>query len=176
MSGSYRQCSQCGKRALGIATRCPGCGSALLSPAVRDVGTGPDLSRLLAPKVVGGLIAIAVVLVATGLAWSHRSPKQPPAPVADSASTASRVAYTTEAAARLETRTPARVPAAGPGELLVARTWTNVRKSRDKLAGVEGVLLPGDTILADSLVGGWYRVVLEGKVLGYVHRSTLARR
>jgi uncharacterized protein YgiM (DUF1202 family) len=130
---------------------------------------------LLAPKVVGGPIAIAVVLAAAGLARSHRFPKQPPARVADAASSASRVAYTTQAGARVETPTPARVPAAGAGEVLVAKTWTNVRKSRDKLAGVEGVLLPGDTILADSLVDGWYRVVLEGKILGYVHRSTLVR-
>ena len=173
MSGSYRECSQCGKRALGIATRCPGCGSALLSPAVREVGRGPDLSRLLTPGVVAGLIVIAIVLAAAALTRSHRSPRQPPAPVADSASTTSRVAYTTQAAARVEAPTPARVPAAG--EVLVAKTWTNVRKSRDKLAGVEGVLLPGNTILADSLVGGWYRVVREGRVFGYVHRSTLAR-
>lgn len=173
MSGSYRQC-QCGKRALGIATRCPSCGSALLSPVVREVGTGPDLGRLLS-KVAGGLIATALVLVAAGLARSHRSPKQPPAPAADPASATSRVAYTTQAAARVETPTPGRAPAPRAGEVLVAKTWTNVRKSRDKLAGVQGVLLPGDTVLADSLVDGWYRVVLESKVLGYVHRSTLVR-
>jgi uncharacterized protein YgiM (DUF1202 family) len=59
------------------------------------------------------------------------------------------------------------------GEVLVARTWTNVRKSRNKLADVEAVLLPGDTVLADSLERGWYRVALDGEVLGYVHRSTL---
>jgi hypothetical protein len=35
------------------------------------------------------------------------------------------------------------------------------------------VLLPGDTVVADSLRNGWYRVALEGEVLGYVHRSTL---
>jgi hypothetical protein len=50
-----------------------------------------------------------------------------------------------------------------------------VRKSRSKRADVEAVLLPGDTVLADSLEGGWYRVALEGDVLGYVHRSTLVR-
>jgi hypothetical protein len=50
-----------------------------------------------------------------------------------------------------------------------------VRKSRSKRADVEAVLLPGDTVLADSLDRGWYRVALEGELLGYVHRSTLAR-
>ena len=33
--------------------------------------------------------------------------------------------------------------------------------------------MPGDTVLADSLQRGWYRVALEGEVLGYVHRTTL---
>jgi hypothetical protein len=66
------------------------------------------------------------------------------------------------------------LPTASAGEVLVARTWTNVRKSRSKGADVEAVLLPGDTVLADSLDRGWYRVALEGEVLGYVHRSTLA--
>jgi predicted phosphohydrolase len=85
------------------------------------------------------------------------------------------VAYTAAAAARLDPATAAPLPAASVGEVFVARTWTNVRKWRNKLADVEAVLLPGDTILADSLEGGWYRVRLEGKVLGYVYRSTLGR-
>jgi len=57
--------------------------------------------------------------------------------------------------------------------LLVARTWTHVRHSRSKGADVDAVLLPGDTVLADSLERGWYRVTLDGEVLGYAHRSTL---
>ena len=36
------------------------------------------------------------------------------------------------------------------------------------------VLLPGDTVLADSLRGGWWRVALEGKVIGYVYGPTLS--
>jgi len=87
----------------------------------------------------------------------------------------SAVAYTTTAAARLDTVTAAPLPTASAGEVLVARTWTNVRKSRSKRGDVEAVLLPGDTVVADSLERAWYRVALEGEVLGYVHRSTLAR-
>ena len=34
--------------------------------------------------------------------------------------------------------------------------------------------MPGDTVLADSLEQGWYRVALEGEVLGYAHRWALA--
>jgi hypothetical protein len=44
----------------------------------------------------------------------------------------------------------------------------------EREAPLEAVLTPGDTVLADSLEWGWYRVVLEGEVLGYAHRSTLA--
>jgi hypothetical protein len=67
------------------------------------------------------------------------------------------------------------LPIASAGEVLVTRTWTNVRSSRNTRADVEAVLLPSDTVLADSLERGWYRVVLEGEALGYVHRSALAR-
>jgi hypothetical protein len=75
--------------------------------------------------------------------------------------------------AYVDTASAAVLPAEGAGELLVARTWTSVRKSRSKSADLEAVLLPGDTVLADSLRQGWYRVALEGELLGYVHRSTL---
>jgi hypothetical protein len=33
------------------------------------------------------------------------------------------------------------------------------------------VLLPGDTVLVDSLERGWWRVTFEDSVLGYVHQS-----
>ena len=49
-----------------------------------------------------------------------------------------------------------------------------MRDRRSVKGGIEAVLLPGDTVLADSLTGGWYRVALEGEVLGYAYRSTLA--
>jgi hypothetical protein len=39
--------------------------------------------------------------------------------------------------------------------------------------GLEAVLTPGDTVLADSLSHGWYRVALEGEVMGYASASTL---
>jgi len=172
MSGSYRQCSECGKRALSIATRCPGCGRELPAPEADPV---LDLRRFLSPRVLGGIIATIAVLTAAALARSRRPLEQQSSlAVAQSASALSAVAYTTTAAARLDTVTAAPLPTASAGEVLVARTWTNVRKSRSKRADVEAMLLPGDTVLADSLDRGWYRVALEGEVLGYVHRSTLA--
>lgn len=175
MGGSYKQCGECGKRALAIATRCPGCGRELLAPAVREVDPSLDLRRFLSPRVVGGIIATTAVLTAAELARSSRPLEQQSSFVHDSTSAFSEIPYTTAAAARLDTATTVALPAASAGEVLVARTWTNVRKSRSKRAGVEAVLLPRDTVLADSLERGWYRVALEGEVLGYVHRSALAR-
>lgn len=174
MGGSYRQCTKCGKRALSIATRCPGCGLELPAPVARKVPS-LDLRRFLSPSVVGGTIATTVFLAAAMLARSGRPLEERPSYVAvDSISTVSEVAYTTAAAARLDT-TVTPLAAMSAGEVLVARTWTNVRESRSKRADVAAVLLPGDTVLADSLERGWYRVALDGDVLGYVQRSTLTR-
>lgn len=172
MGGSYRQCTECGKRALSIATRCPGCGRELPAPAVPEVASAWDLRRFLSPRVVGWTIAVAVVLTAAFLARSTGPRERQP-------SAASEMAYTT-AAARLDTATAAPSSAAPSsaapaGEVLVARTWTHVRQSRSRHAGIEAVLLPGDTVVADSLARGWYRVALEGEVLGYVYHSTLTR-
>jgi hypothetical protein len=36
------------------------------------------------------------------------------------------------------------------------------------------VLQPGDAVLVDSLVRGWYRVVADGRTVGYAHRRYLA--
>jgi hypothetical protein len=55
----------------------------------------------------------------------------------------------------------------------VARTWTKVHERRSPKSDLSAVLLPGDTVLADSLRGGWWRVALEGKVIGYVYGPTL---
>ena len=162
MGGSYRQCTECGKRALSIATRCPGCGRELRAPPVPEVGPAVDLGRFLSPRVVAGVLAAAAVLTAVELVRTSRLPEaQTQFVAADSIAASSEVAYAVA------------LPAEGAGELLIARDWTNVRKSRSKSGNLEAVLMPGDTVLADSLERGWYRVALEGEVLGYVHRSTL---
>ena len=73
----------------------------------------------------------------------------------------------------MDTAVAAASTAASPGERRFARTWTNVRSRRSVAGDLVGVLLPGDTVLADSLSRGWWRVTFEGKVLGYAYRSTL---
>lgn len=55
----------------------------------------------------------------------------------------------------------------------VAETWTKVRSRRSVHADVVAILLPGDTVLADSLKAGWWRVSLDGRVLGYSWDRTL---
>ena len=74
---------------------------------------------------------------------------------------------------RLDTAMAAASPAASTGERRFARTWTKVRTRRSTAGDLAAVLLPGDTVLVDSLSRGWWRVALDGEVLGYVHRSTL---
>jgi hypothetical protein len=162
MGGSYRQCHECGKRALSIATRCPGCGREFSAPAVPESGPALDLGRFLSPRVVAGVLAAAAIVAAATLG-RHGQPQEDQSSfvAADSIAAYSEGAY-------------AALPAESGGELLVARTWTNVRGSRSTRADLEAVLTPGDTVLADSLDRGWYRVALEGEVLGYAHRTTLA--
>jgi hypothetical protein len=175
MGGSYKQCVECGKRALSIATRCPGCGRPFPSPEAPEGGPHLDPRRFLPPHVVTVALAIAAVLAAANLGRSsqapeHRSALIAPNPVASS----TEDAHAVEATLRLETTSAAAVPASSPSEVLVARGWTSVRKSRSRSAPLEAVLTPGDTVVADSLERGWYRVALEGEVLGYSHQSTLA--
>jgi len=167
MGGSYKQCGACGKRALSIAIRCPGCSHEFPANQVPKRGGGLDLGRFLTPKGVAAVLAVVAVLGSARLGGTVQ-------PVKEKAEVESSMAST----GPLDTVKVAALPAELPGEsvskLLVARGWTHVRKSRSARAPVEAVLTAGDTVLADSLEQGWYRVALEGEVLGYVHRSTLA--
>jgi hypothetical protein len=163
MGGSYRrQCDACGKRALSIAIRCPGCGREFPAREVPK-GGGLELGRFLTPKGVAAVLTIVAVLASASVARTAQPEDERPAVESSMARTAP-----------LETARVAALPAESGSELRVARSWTDVRKSRSERAPVEAVLTPGDTVRADSLSQGWYRVALEGEVLGYAHRSTLA--
>ena len=170
MGRSYKQCSGCGKQALGIATRCPACGRALLAPAAEEPDRG--LGRFLAPAVAAGVLAAAAVLGVANLDRTSGTPSERSSVAAVDSTASSQFGYVMTAT-RHDTATTTALPARSAGQLLVTKPWTNVRTSRTKVADVEAVLLPGDTVFADSLDRGWYRVVLEGEVLGYAHRSTL---
>jgi hypothetical protein len=164
MGGSYRQCGVCGKRALSIATRCPGCGRELDAPEVPEHGGVRDWKHYLKPTVgiAAALVAVSLLALA-GLSRNNRT-----------ASAKLELESSMATTPVLDTATAAAVPAEPVAEVRVARDWTNVRKSRSVKAPLEAVLMPGDTVLADSLGKGWYRVALDGEVLGYAHQSTLS--
>jgi hypothetical protein len=173
MGESYRQCDECGKRALRIATRCPGCGRELPATEQPEESLAVELGRrFVSPSVMTALGAVALVLLVAELAPTGESLGPPPPGItADTATPA--VASAMGARASLDSAATLEAAQNDAGRLLVAPTWTNVRKSRSRNGALEAVLTPGDTVLADSLDRGWYRVALEGEVLGYAHRSTL---
>ena len=59
---------------------------------------------------------------------------------------------------------PAPPPPRTPPGFLVARSWTRVRVRPSPKAELSATLTPGDTVLADSLRQGWYRVALEARL------------
>ncbi len=170
MGRSYKQCIQCGKRALSIATRCPACGRELLAPAVTERVPARGLGRFLSRGAAAGVLVAAAVLIVARLSQTIGTSEEQSSLAAADSIAFTELAYAP--ATRLDTASDTALEAEA-GELLVTRTWTSVRESRSRVADLEAVLLPGDTVLADSLERGWYRVALEGEVLGYVHRSTL---
>jgi hypothetical protein len=165
MTGTYLQCPACGQRALHIATRCPRCAHEFPTEPIRWQATR-DARRLpLVPMVVvsllvaGGLITLAVQRGRDGT---------PPA------TAGARADQTVELETAQAAASPA-LPDSAPSAEAVprqARTWTKVHERRSAKADVVAVLLPGDTVLADSLRGGWWRVALDGRVLGYVYAPT----
>ena len=158
MTGSYKQCAECGKRALSVATRCPQCGHEFPhSPSPRR-DHAPDFRRYLPGLAVLGAAAVVIMLV---VAVFGRTRSAPPEDASSAAITRPDTIMATES-----------LPASR-GERRFARTWTKVRTGRTVTADIAAVLLPGDTVIVDSLSRGWWRVALEGKVLGYAHRSTL---
>jgi hypothetical protein len=166
MTGTYRECPACGQRALHIATRCPRCAHEFPTEPNRWQATR-DARRL--PVVP---MAVVLLLVGGGLiTLAMRRGAQGAVPVTAEARADQRNELeTAQAAASVA------VPDSAPSAEAVprqARTWTKVHEHRSPKADVVAVLLPGDTVLADSLRGGWWRVALEGRVLGYVYGPTL---
>ena len=178
MGQSYKQCTECGARALSIATRCPRCHREFPAPVEKPV-VAPvrrlGRMRLRTPGIAAGLLALGAVLTVTDMGGTSASKTEPRATGAeDSSAAASEVAFVHSEAGKVP-ETPGRpgAPTRNAGGLLVAKSWTHVRKARSRSADLEAVLTPGDTVFADSLDRGWYRVALEGEVLGYAHESVL---
>jgi hypothetical protein len=183
MSGSYRECGKCGKRALSFATRCPGCGIALPSPAPFEADGIPDSSRVLWRKIGMAVVASGVMLgllargpvrpAPLGAETSHVKPVMDEKPAMLGSVMAATRSPAPVGSARLEVAT-AIAPATTAGVPLIAKSWTHVRSRRTVNSTLEAVLTPGDTVVCDSLVNGWYRVALYGEVLGYAKEARLA--
>ena len=176
MGQPYKQCTACGARALRIATRCPGCHREFPStqPAAATSAGQPGASRPASPRPTGlaaGVLVVAAIVTLTELSQtSGLTVGTTSTATADSTPVPAEVAYVSNGGTVAPGPTPA---APSRPEVRVARTWTSVRKAPRKSAELEAVLTPGDTVLADSLQRGWYRVALEGEVLGYAYQSTL---
>jgi hypothetical protein len=176
MGQSYKQCTECGARALSIATRCPRCHREFPAPVeepavtpVRRLGR----MRLRTPGIAAGLLGLGAVLTVTELGQTTGSRTEPTSmAAAESSAAMSEVGFVHSEAGRASVSV-AQPPARNAGELRVAKSWTHVRKARSRSADLEAVLTPGDTVFADSLDRGWYRVALDGEVLGYANESML---
>jgi SH3 domain-containing protein len=181
---SYIECTQCGHKALSVASRCPHCGFEFPPRPLHRPMPEPRHDRRRASLVLGGALVAGVVVVAALL---HRSGSRPAdagpvtAPADTAVSGATGIAGPDTGSAALATDSarpaaPAPRPAVAParaGVTRYARTWINVREGRARATRSVRVLTPGEAVLVDSLRRGWYRVLADGRTLGYVHRSNL---
>ena len=174
------ECPQCGKRALSVATRCPHCGFSFPSRPLHRPAEGPSLGRsvpgLAAAAVVAAIVLAVVYLRRAPAAGEDGRAAAPagnsvaatgPAPTASAPAGDSAVSAPFPAAAAAQ-------PSGSPAARRYARTWANVRGGRGRSAPAVATLNPGELVMVDSLIRGWYRVLVEGRAVGYVHRSTLA--
>lgn len=178
MSGSYRQCVECGKRALNFATRCPGCGVDLPDPAPftpEESSLRLDLSHSI--KGIAVVLAISGAIVgAERVGHSAAGLRAETGAVAegrkDARAKSAEDTVIVEATAAATVAPP--LPTAAPTPVtLIARSWTNVHSRRLKTSSLEAMLEPGDTVTADSLVGDYYRVAMYGEVLGWAKAEKL---
>jgi hypothetical protein len=194
---TYMECPQCGRKALSVATRCPHCGVAFPSRPLRRAASVRGLDRLRPVLAVGGVLLLGAALLAVVVPRLGSKPAAPargapsgdpgpilaPPPGAVPAGSAAE-GVTSDGitpqgiapqgigpgavAAALVTPAPAT-----PLARRFARTWVNVRGARGRGAPAVRVLNPGEAVQVDSLSRGWYRVLIDGRAAGYVHRSNL---
>ncbi len=181
---SYIECPECGQRALSVATRCPRCGHGFPTQLFLHPVSGPRVHRRRPVLVVAGaLVAVAaMVVVVRYRAASGPVTESPAEPLMAPVDTAPPITLRPGSEAPDSTREgpPPIVPAllvaptpAGQQLQRYATTWVNVRGRRGTGAPTVRVLSPGEAVRVDSLRAGWYRVVADGRTLGYVHSSYL---
>ncbi|HET6577570.1 MAG TPA: hypothetical protein VFG66_04570 [Gemmatimonadales bacterium] len=187
MSTAYVECPRCGGRALSVATRCPHCAFDFPPRPLHRSAARPNAARNRLLLAVFGVLVFGTVLL--NVAVRRKAPAAGPMPPAVTAPAAAPAIDSLPAAAppppsaRAAAPTPASpAPAAPlpeahapavPGLRRYARTWTNVRAGRGVSTPVNGILEPGAAVLVDSLRRGWYRVLVDGRAMGYVYRTML---
>jgi hypothetical protein len=132
--------------------------------------------------VLAAVVVIGAIVAVTMLRWpgrSHpsRSPAMAMAPPDGHAAVAPAVASPKPAPATSLPARPVRAAPTSSSSAAVltryARTWVHVRQGRANAAASVRVLRPGESVVVDSLQGGWYLVLADQQPLGYVHRSNL---
>jgi Bacterial SH3 domain len=178
---AYIECPKCGQRALSIATRCPRCGHAFPTQFIQHPVSEPRLRRPWPVLMVAGALVALVAMVVGVRHLAGPGPAAVPpvaAPLDTATSTPSQPDPDTLASAGDTSRPAVPLAAAEPPPVgqqfkQYATTWVNVRGRRGIGAPAVRVLSPGEAVLVDSLRGGWYRVLVDGLKVGYVHRLYL---
>jgi hypothetical protein len=187
---TYMECPQCGRKALSVATRCPHCGVAFPSKPFQRSAPGYRLDRLRPLLAVGGVLVLGAVLLtvvlprleskaaapAGGPSSGETSPTlaTPPGAVpADSVVKGDPSDPVAPVQPPALSSAPITPTPPSPLARRFARTWVNVRGDRGRAAPAVRVLNPGEAVQVDSLSRGWYRVLIDGRAAGYVHRSNL---
>ena len=169
MSTTYRECPECGKRALQVATRCPQCSAEFPPRPLGRLGPGSDPGRPGPRVVIIGLGLLAAGAVVVGLLRGHRDA---------TGAEPGRAALHEDGAGAPTTAAidSAAAGAGGPLERGVPRVvinWANIRQARARSSPAVGRLEPGDSVMVDSLRGGWYRVLMDGRPVGDLHRTSV---
>lgn len=163
------QCPQCGHLALSVATRCPRCGHEFSAELLQPLPASPDHAWLRPALLAAAATAVVVVL-----ALLARGTRDEGEPAAVTAAPPLERPVSSPPESRTEDL-PAAEPAPTAGAVRRwATNWINVRRSRGMAGAPVRVLQPGEAVLVDSLVRGWYRVVTDGRTGGYTHRRWLA--
>ena len=199
---AYIECPQCGQRALAVATRCPRCGYGFVQHRLTRGERRIVRKHNLPMWIGGGVVILAIVFLAvrgnegTGRitvppvsSGLERSPDTGETVTAESDSVQANEADSAVVSAVVEidsTTPPAldtapQVVATPPREIVplvpadyrYAQTWVNVRAGRSGTADAVRILDPGERVEVDSLRLGWYRILIDGRPLGYVDRSLL---
>lgn len=176
---AYIECPNCGYRALGVATRCPRCGHGFPTHLIQHAVSEPQRHSLWPVLVVAGALVAVMLVVDRRQAGPRAMPAPPSTTSLETASSIPAQPVPETPPAPADSSRPVEPPLSvvpPPGGQWLQRyatTWVNVRQSRGGGTPAVGVLNPGEVVLVDSLRGGWYRVVIDGRTLGYVDRSYL---